>query len=76
MTAGADWPPGKIKAAIYAKGFSMEALAIANGRSSAIVRVALRQRCPTGERIVAGLLFFEHGSQKLLGFPPGMSPPA
>ena len=26
-------------------------------------------------RIVAGLLFFEHGSQKLLGFPPGMSPP-
>jgi putative oxidoreductase len=26
-------------------------------------------------RIVAGLLFFEHGSQKLLGFPSGMSPP-
>jgi putative oxidoreductase len=25
-------------------------------------------------RIVAGLLFLEHGSQKLLGFPPGMSP--
>lgn len=26
-------------------------------------------------RIVAGLLFLEHGSMKLLGFPPGMSPP-
>ena len=26
-------------------------------------------------RIVAALLFFEHGSMKLLGFPPGMSPP-
>ncbi len=26
-------------------------------------------------RIVAGLIFLEHGAQKLLGFPPGMSPP-
>jgi putative oxidoreductase len=26
-------------------------------------------------RIVAGLLFLEHGTMKLLGFPPGMSPP-
>jgi putative oxidoreductase len=26
-------------------------------------------------RIVAALLFLEHGSMKLLGFPPGMSPP-
>ncbi|HWL71073.1 MAG TPA: DoxX family protein [Geminicoccus sp.] len=27
-------------------------------------------------RIVAALLFFEHGTQKLLGFPPHESPPA
>ena len=27
-------------------------------------------------RIVAALLFFEHGTQKLLGFPPIESPPA
>jgi putative oxidoreductase len=27
-------------------------------------------------RIVAALLFFEHGSQKLLGFPPTDNPPA
>lgn len=26
-------------------------------------------------RIVAGLIFLEHGTMKLLGFPPGMSPP-
>jgi putative oxidoreductase len=26
-------------------------------------------------RIVAGLLFLEHGAQKLLGFPPGMQMP-
>ncbi len=26
-------------------------------------------------RIVAGLLFMEHGTQKLLGFPAGMAPP-
>jgi putative oxidoreductase len=27
-------------------------------------------------RIVAALIFFEHGSQKLLGFPPSPNPPA
>ena len=27
-------------------------------------------------RIVAALIFFEHGTQKLLGFPPHESPPA
>jgi putative oxidoreductase len=27
-------------------------------------------------RIVAALIFFEHGTQKLLGFPPSDSPPA
>jgi putative oxidoreductase len=27
-------------------------------------------------RIVAALIFFEHGTQKLLGFPPAESPPA
>ena len=26
-------------------------------------------------RIVAALIFLEHGTMKLLGFPPGMSPP-
>jgi len=26
-------------------------------------------------RIVAGLIFLEHGTMKLLGFPPGMHPP-
>ena len=27
-------------------------------------------------RIVAALIFFEHGTQKLLGFPPHANPPA
>ncbi len=54
--APSDWPPAKIRAAIYAKGTSMEALAIAHGYSSATVRVALIRRSPAGERLIGNLL--------------------
>ncbi len=56
MDMHADWPPEKVKAAIYAKGVSMEALAIGAGRSASVVRIALKRKCPTGERVVAELL--------------------
>ena len=56
MSTNADWPPEKVKAAIYEKGVSMESLAIGAGRSASVVRIALRRKCPTGERVVAELL--------------------
>ncbi len=55
-TESPDWPPEKIKHAIYSRDISMEALAIANNRSASIVRMALRRKCPTGEEIIAELL--------------------
>lgn len=51
-----DWTPDRVKAAVYERGISMEALAIQHGYSAAVVRIALIRRCAAGEKLVSHLI--------------------
>lgn len=54
--APTDWPAERVRAAIHARGISMEALAIQHGYSSAVVRKALIGSSPAGEKLIACLI--------------------
>jgi Ner family transcriptional regulator len=48
-----DWPPDKIKAAVYETGISLEALALSSGFSSSLCRMALKKSSPAGEKLIS-----------------------
>lgn len=51
-----DWPREKIKEAIYAKGISLDALAVQKGYSNSVVRQAMTRPLPAGERVISEFL--------------------
>ena len=54
MADTADWPPEKIKEAVYATGISLEALALSAGFSASLCRFSIaRAGASSGDRLIA-----------------------